>query len=708
AIAAMTLGLALFGCKGPTNNDNGPIFYTVSFDLDGGLPEQGEQKVAAGAKATKPADDPEKDGFYFLGWFSGDEEAAYDFNNRTISSNLALKAKWSEVPVFYVIFDPDDGEPVPNALPVREGGFATKPANDPEKTGWIFLYWHEEDEDDPFDFESTLIVGEITLKAKWEEANVVSFNYGYDDKVERKTVRTGDKVTEPQGLTRNGYVFIDWYTEAALTTKFDFDAEITQSITLYAKWAFVLTENLWTDGEITATARELWYAFDVEQGKTYRVWVNDTDVSGGGKTVDAIASAWYADGREIFIGADRDPPALAPGSNDTVYVKIHPLFSGSTGTFAVVYGTGSARPAIPVDLSFDDAIALTENQWTDGEITATAGELWYAFDVEQGKTYRVWWNDRNQGDGSKSLYVAVAAWYEDGGEIAFGRTYGFNRPITFTPTSDDVVYVRVRGSSAFSTGTFGIVYSASNTRPAIPLDLPFDDAISLMENQWTDGEITATARELWYAFDVEQGKTYRIWWNDGYQGDRSKSLRGAVDAWHGDGGEIAIGQTYGFNSPITFTPTSSGAVYVRARGQYASETGTFGIVYSASNTRPAIPVDLPFDDAIALTENQWTDGEITAAATELWYSFPVVAGATYRIWVNDTDVSGGGKTVDAIASAWYADGREIFIGADGDPPALTPGSDDTVYVKIHPRSSGRTGTFAVVYSTGNVRPAITQ
>ncbi|MCL2558021.1 MAG: InlB B-repeat-containing protein [Treponema sp.] len=526
AIAALTLGLALFGCKGPTNNDNGPIFYTVSFDLDGGLPEQDARTVAAGAKATKPADDPEKTDSVFLGWYEGNATAPFDFD-AAITKNVALKAKWfvEGQGAYLVTFDMQGGSPIAPQV-VEAGNAATRPAPEP---------------------------------------------------------------------ARQNHVFLGWYREANFSTAFDFSEEITQSITLYAnyaKWAIALTENQWTDGEITATARELWYAFDVEPGKTYRIWVNGGYEGDGSKNLGAAVDAWLEDGGEIAFGQTygfNNPITFTPASSGAVYVKVRGWNTSDTGTFGIVYSASATRPALPAPDFPADAIALTVNQWTDGEITATVTELWHAFDVEQGKTYRVWWNDMYDGDGSKSLWAAVSAWYEDGGEIAIGRAAGFPNPITFTPTSDGTVYVRVRGLDglyARSTGTFGIVYSTGNTRPAIPVDFPAN-TIALTEDEWTDGEITTTATELWYSFDVEQGETYRVWWNDG-DGDGTKTLYAFGDAWRADGGEIFIGIPGAFNNPQSFVAASSGAVYLRIRGQDNRLLGTFAVAYSSGSTRPAI------------------------------------------------------------------------------------------------------------------------
>ena len=52
----------------------------------------------------------------------------------------------------------------------------------------------------------------------------------------------GSKISRPDDPEREGFVFIDWYEEPEFITKFDFEnTEITESITLYAKWKKIIS-----------------------------------------------------------------------------------------------------------------------------------------------------------------------------------------------------------------------------------------------------------------------------------------------------------------------------------------------------------------------------------------------------------------------------------------------------------------------------------
>jgi uncharacterized repeat protein (TIGR02543 family) len=65
----------------------------------------------------------------------------------------------------------------------------------------------------------------------------VAFDSTGGTAVETQTIARGEKITEPQGVTREGYTFEGWYTDGAFTTKWNFTQNtVTQNVTLYAKW----------------------------------------------------------------------------------------------------------------------------------------------------------------------------------------------------------------------------------------------------------------------------------------------------------------------------------------------------------------------------------------------------------------------------------------------------------------------------------------
>ncbi|MCL2762776.1 MAG: chitobiase/beta-hexosaminidase C-terminal domain-containing protein [Treponema sp.] len=91
-----------------------------------------------------------------------------------------------------------------------------------------------------------------------------------------------------------------------------------------------------------------------------------------------------------------------------------------------------------------------------------------------------------------------------------------------------------------------------------------------------------------------------------------------------------------------------------------------------------------------------------------FFSFTIVNGTTYRIWVDDKDNYSGTQTADVVIQAYYSNGTQIWSSQQDrnwDTPAFfTANSNGTVYIRVDPYSSTSTGTYRIVYSTGTTRP----
>ena len=99
------------------------------------------------------------------------------------------------------------------------------------------------------------------------ETFTVSFEEKGGSDVTDQTLITGGKVSEPTAPTKAGHTFEGWYTEEALTNKYDFNTPVTESFTLYANWTadtYTVTYNGNgnTSGDIPAD--EISYEYDTE------------------------------------------------------------------------------------------------------------------------------------------------------------------------------------------------------------------------------------------------------------------------------------------------------------------------------------------------------------------------------------------------------------------------------------------------------------
>ena len=76
----------------------------------------------------------------------------------------------------------------------------------------------------------------------------VSFSTNGGGPIASQSVASGGKVTEPTAPVREGYTFAGWFTDAALTSAYDFNLTVTSAITLYAKWTVAAgTSNPFVD-----------------------------------------------------------------------------------------------------------------------------------------------------------------------------------------------------------------------------------------------------------------------------------------------------------------------------------------------------------------------------------------------------------------------------------------------------------------------------
>ena len=74
------------------------------------------------------------------------------------------------------------------------------------------------------------------LTASGDAIYVVTFDTNGGSTIDDGLVEIGDKVIRPTDPTKAGYEFVNWYIDEQLTTAYDFDLEVTNNMTLYAKW----------------------------------------------------------------------------------------------------------------------------------------------------------------------------------------------------------------------------------------------------------------------------------------------------------------------------------------------------------------------------------------------------------------------------------------------------------------------------------------
>ena len=465
----------------------------------------------------------------------------------------------------------------PSVITEYNGTVITLPdAGDLTKSGYSFGGWNTSSSGAGTNYNagsSYTVNGNVTLYAKWNVLCTVTFDSnGGTGTVSSISAGSGSYITIPSGsgLTKSGYGFICWNT-SSFGTGTSYNAgdlcTINGSSTLYAKWGndsiggeanpISLTASRWANGEITASTpdKELWYSFNVTKGTTYYVWWNDGSSIGGdgSKTLDVGVSAYLDNSYTTLSGFNKvdtawtSPKSFTPDSTGKIKLKVVPYISGNTGTFAIVYSTSNTKPS-----SYTVTFNSNGGKGTVSSITASPNST---VTLPNGSVF-------NRGG------YTFAGWNTN----SYGTGTNYNAGANYLVSSNVTLYAK-----------WNCNLSGSGTET---------DPFQLTADSWVDDIITSTNSDsaVWYSFNVTNETSYYVWWNGGNSsilGDGTKTLEVRVSAYFNGSSIIGFSSIFGWSSPNSFTPNSNGTVKLKVVPSTSGNIGTFAIVYSTTNTRPA-------------------------------------------------------------------------------------------------------------------------
>ena len=251
---------------------------------------------------------------------------------------------------YTVMFEADEGAPVPEAQSVAEGAKAAEPAP-VKKTGFIFDGWYTDAEFTvQWDFENDTVTANCTLFAKWLPAYTVTFEA--DGGVPAPTpqnIPEGGSITQPDAMTQTGLGFGGWYVDDTFTVQWDFTIDtVDSSITLYAKWDTNYHTVTFNTGETGITV------ISPQDDIAFNCNVAQPSISNKpGYTLDG----WYKDedGLEQW---DFDEDVVT--EDITLHLKMTPI------QYTVVFNAnGAAGTMLSMPFTYDGAQDLTANTFTD-------------------------------------------------------------------------------------------------------------------------------------------------------------------------------------------------------------------------------------------------------------------------------------------------------------------------------------------------------
>ncbi len=239
----VTKTITLYAKWEKIDDDYVPDKHRVDFDSNGGS-KVPSQSIPDGNPATRPSN-PTKACYDFAGWYV-DPELTIRYNfGMPVTEDMTLYAKWVDNGTcrgdHNVDFDSNGGSRVPSQT-VPDGDPASKPAN-PTRPCYDFVGWYVDRAlTQKYNF-GMPVTKDMTLYAKWVDNGTCMQDYTVTyvsnggSRVPSETVLEGDTATKPVNPTKNGYSFVNWYTNSSLTTVYNFNTPVTRDITLYAKWS---------------------------------------------------------------------------------------------------------------------------------------------------------------------------------------------------------------------------------------------------------------------------------------------------------------------------------------------------------------------------------------------------------------------------------------------------------------------------------------
>lgn len=336
--------------------------FTVTFQT--GTDADWTETVDEGTQVKEPAE-PTRHGYEFTGWKrkidleEHPEADIFDFR-RYITRDVTLIAQW-ELIEYTVTFRADGKEftQVKTDMPNKNHEVSPlDPAGPYPKKGYTFKGWFSAaTPEEPFHFAGEKnpdkVHGDLTLKAKWEQKGItsgvttktVTFNNGTT--TETVTVVQNDNVAAPyEDPTADGKIFMGWQKDGQ---DFDFTTDITEDITLTAKWADSCTVNFYLDAPSGEQPEEPWKTMTVaagdcaklekkptRQGYRFVGWYKKDDA---GQTIVDLADASIT-GNTDFIAKWEELTLTitykATYSDDSSYEQ----------TVTINYGTKAENPSV--------------------------------------------------------------------------------------------------------------------------------------------------------------------------------------------------------------------------------------------------------------------------------------------------------------------------------------------------------------------------
>ena len=213
----------------------------ITYAFYNGEAKVDEQIIKTGDTLLEPEIETQK-GKRLKGWYTAQENGDLftGFGNYTSeiteSTTINLYARFEDV--YYVYFTDTTDRIVATKEGVTGAEIKFDDVSFPVESDESITGWYLESDSDKTAVTSvTLESTNVTLCAIVEKGHWITFDSKGGSNVAPQFVRSGDSCAAPSAPTKPGYDFVGWYTDEETNNEFEFGNTLSDSPTLYAKWA---------------------------------------------------------------------------------------------------------------------------------------------------------------------------------------------------------------------------------------------------------------------------------------------------------------------------------------------------------------------------------------------------------------------------------------------------------------------------------------
>lgn len=213
--------------------------YKITYNLDNGLNPADAVSSYTYESETVTFPIPTKSGYRFLGWFETSDFSSNEIKNIPQGSigDKTVYACWSKI--YKIEYDLNGGQNIANPPTEYITEEATILPKNPTFANSLFKGWYTNPEltGSPVTTIEKNDTGDKKYYAKWLTSYTMSFDTNGGDVLAPINYAKGD--TKTLNIPRrNGYTFVNWYEDAALTKEYgkSINPQSSGNIMLYAKW----------------------------------------------------------------------------------------------------------------------------------------------------------------------------------------------------------------------------------------------------------------------------------------------------------------------------------------------------------------------------------------------------------------------------------------------------------------------------------------